>query len=279
MSCMFCVVSNLLFKYYATQISQDCSITYQGYVSRNTLGERSNLSISTAAMHRLLLLLISCCLSLTSALSIPCPSNPQPGSTSCQVLDNATQTLDGPTAVVGSKPNVLENRGRPIPTHAEDSPLRMLPHRYEPTGIFTSRDDGEMGPYRLQPGTYQIYIRWIGQFIPGPSKPHPTAPLSSLSNPLPELCNRGGDQARCHVQPADGKRRRTIATLYVMPRDDSLIEFMDIVICPATTLGHLLRASGPVEFDLRLTDDSFMPDGSFDRRPSRAQASWSIRTQ
>lgn len=142
----------------------------------NTLGERSNLSISTAAMHRLLLLLISCLLSLTSALSIPCPSNPQPGSTSCQVLDDATQTLDGPIAVVGSKPNVLENRGRPIPIHAEEGPLRMLTHRYEPSGTFTSRDDGEMGPYRLPAGTYQIHIRWIDQFIPGTSKPHPTAP-------------------------------------------------------------------------------------------------------
>lgn len=172
----FAVVSNLLFKYYATQISQNCSITYLGYVSRNTLGERSNLSISTAAMHRLLLLLISCLLSLTSALSIPCPSNPQPGSTSCQVLDDATQTLDGPIAVVGSKKNVLENRGRPIPTHAEEGPLRMLTHRYEPSGTFTSRDDGEMGPYRLPAGTYQIHIRWIDQFIPGTSKSHPTAP-------------------------------------------------------------------------------------------------------
>ena len=62
------------------------------------------------------------------------------------------------------------------------------------------------------------------------------------------------------------------------PSDDNdpSPDILEIVIWPGTRLAHPLHASRPVEFDLHISDDYGMPDGSFDRRPSRAQARWWI---
>lgn len=150
-------------------------------------------------MHRSTPLRIACLLTITSALSIPC-LNQQPGSTSCQVLDATGQAWDGLTATAGSTPIVLENRGRPIPTHApDDLPHLTLPHMTLPPseahwGIFRGRNDfSTMGPYHLPAGTYQIYIQWIGNFIPGKSKQpfYPRFPSLLIPNHNRPMARRG----------------------------------------------------------------------------------------
>lgn len=108
-----------------------------------------------------------------------------------------------------------------------------------------------------------------GQEYALPIRP-PTTTIKRTALPKPLVINR--------VLSAD-EQRLAKATIWLTPSESSTPALLDIITCPMMTLTHPVRLVAPAEFSLRITDDYELADGSFERRPSRAEARWRFATQ
>ena len=226
-----------------------------------------------AMMRGSTLFLIACLLALNSALSIPC-SKQQLDSTPCHILGGASSVDEEVTTVADMKTIALGKRGKPFPSHLAEETIGMtLPPPDGPWGLIRGRNSNTFGPYRLAAGTYQIYVQWISYFVPGRSTHHPPVPS------VPITSDRSGDEGLHHglllLTTSCGPK----ATIVILPAEPATADLLDIVTCPMTSLNRPIRTHTTVEFSIRISDDYHLPDGSFDQRPSRADAFWRIATQ